>query len=110
MWAAQMSARRPGTLPSVIKIVIRRDDLTGLESLAFVRGDFHAEDYWSLVHYCRKSALNRARLSGYYDVIYGPVAAFWNQRMAIANVDQISFYTSAAEAVSNATRTTRAIR
>ena len=37
----------------------------------------------------------------YYDLVYGPVAAFWNQRMSIADADQLSFHTAAAEAVLN---------
>jgi len=104
MWAAQISATRPGTSPAVIEITIKRKTLAALESLAFVRGDFDADDYWSLVHHCRKGALNHGRTapSVYYDVVYGPVAAFWNQRMIVADADQISFHTAAAEAILNA--------
>jgi hypothetical protein len=67
-----------------------------------VRGDFDAEHYWSLVHHCRLGAADHARpVSGWYDVVYGPVAAFWNQRMAIGDADQISFHTAAAETLLN---------
>jgi hypothetical protein len=78
---------------------VSRQALAGLETLAFVRGDFDAEDYWSFVHYCRSGALNHGRPESKmnYDVIYGPVTAFWNQRMIVANADQISFHTAAAE-------------
>jgi hypothetical protein len=55
MWAAQISATRPGTNPAVIKITIDRISLARLETIAFVRGDFNADDYWSLVHHCRKA-------------------------------------------------------
>jgi hypothetical protein len=76
--------------------------LAGLDTLAFVRGDFYADDYWSLIHYCRKGALDHSRSSpGYYDIVYGPVAAFWNQRMIVADADQISFHTLSAENVLN---------
>lgn len=44
--------------------------------------------------------VTQARFS-YYDLVYGPVAAFWNQRMTIADADQISFHTTKAEAVLN---------
>jgi Protein of unknown function (DUF3990) len=101
MWAAQISATRPGTSPAVIEITINRLSLAGLDTLSFVRGDFDADDYWSLIHHCRKGALDHGRAlpRPYYDVVYGPVAAFWNQRMIIADADQISFHTSIAEAV-----------
>lgn len=102
MWAVQISATRTGTSPAVIELTIKRDSLAGLETLAFVRGDFDAEDYWSLIHHCRHGARDHGRRrSAYYDVVYGPVAAFWNQRMIIADADQISFHSSAADAVLN---------
>jgi hypothetical protein len=58
MWAAQISATRPGASPAVVEITINRLSLASLSTLAFVRGDFDAEDYWSLVHYCRKGAVS----------------------------------------------------
>jgi len=103
-WAAQIAATKPGTLPAVVELHLPRNGLATLQSLAFVRGDFAAEDFWSLVHYCRSGATDHARRplpASYYDVVYGPVAAFWNQRMSIADADQLSFHTVAAEAVLN---------
>jgi hypothetical protein len=103
MWAAQISATRPGTSPAVIEITILRASLASLESIAFVRGDFDADDYWSLIHHCRKGALDHGRpsIAPYYDIVYGPVAAFWNQRMIVSDADQISFHTASAESVLN---------
>jgi hypothetical protein len=63
MWAAQISATRPSTNPAVIEITVNRSSLAGLDALAFVRGDFGADDYWSLIHHCRKGALNHARVA-----------------------------------------------
>ena len=103
-WGAQIAASRPGTRPAVVELQISRSELAMLQTLAFIRGDFHADDFWSLVHYCRNGATDHGRaapLAPYYDVVYGPVAAFWNQRMRIADADQISFHTAAAEAVLN---------
>jgi hypothetical protein len=110
-WAAQISAAKPGTSPAVIAFTLKRDALSGLQGLAFVRGDFYADDFWSLIHYCRGGATDHARSgpSSYYDVVYGPVAAFWNQRMAIVDADQISFHTPAAERVLNLSPGTRII-
>ena len=111
MWAAQISATKASSNPAVIEITLDRLLLSRLETLAFALGDFHADDFWSLVHYCRKGALDHGRspVSPFYDVVYGPVAAFWNQRMIIANADQISFHTPAAEALLNSSARTRII-
>jgi hypothetical protein len=104
-WAAQMAASKAGSAAAVIQITVSREHLAVLQTLAFVRGDFKAQDYWSFVHYCRAGATNHNRSvpSGhsFYDVVYGPVAAFWNQRMIIADADQISFHTTAAESMLN---------
>jgi hypothetical protein len=103
MWAFQLSASRSGTTPAVVEFTVGREALANLETLAFVRGDFQADNFWSLVHYCRKGATDHSRTPprSYYDVVYGPVAAFWNQRMLISGADQISFHTPAADAVLN---------
>jgi hypothetical protein len=100
-WAAQLSATRPGASPAVIEITIKRASLATLESIAFVRCDFDADDYWSLIHHCRNGGLDHGRSSpaSYYDIVYGPVAAFWNQRMIVSDADQISFHTPSAERV-----------
>src|SRR5437016_6193269 len=70
-WAAQNAALHPGTSAAVIEIVIPRNHLAHLETLAFVRGDFHADDYWSLIHYCRKGAQDHGRTgqNKHYDVV-----------------------------------------
>jgi hypothetical protein len=111
-WAAQIAATKPGVLPAVVQLQLARNDLATLQGLTFVRGDFDADDFWSLVHYCRNGATDHGRpppLASYYDVVYGPVAAFWNQRMSIADADQLSFHTPAAEAVLNKTSRKRII-
>ncbi len=110
MWAAQLSATK-GTSPAVIEFTINRQSLASLNTLAFVRGDFDADDYWSLIHHCRTGALSHGPGPApfYYDAVYGPVTAFWNQRMIIADADQISFHTAAAESVLNASFRSRII-
>src|SRR5437764_15311610 len=101
-WAAQIGASKTGGVAAVVRFTIARNDLAKLQALAFVRGDFDADDYWSFVHYCRTGATDHVRTGRrYYDVVYGPVAASWNQRMIIADADQISFHTKAAESVLN---------
>jgi len=111
MWAAQTLATRLGTSPAVIEMTIVRLSLASLETIASVRGDFDADDYWSLIHHCRKGALDHARVppAQYYDVVYGPVAAFWSQRMVIADADQISFHTASAEKLLNSSSRWRII-
>src|SRR5215472_11564462 len=90
MWAFQLSASKAGTTPAVVEFTVSRVALAKLDTLAFVRGDFQADDFWSLIHYCRKGATDHGRSGpqSYYDVVYGPVAAFWNQRMTISGADQ----------------------
>jgi hypothetical protein len=102
-WAAQIADSKAGAKPAVIEITVGREDLALLDTLVFARGDFDAGDFWSLIHHCRKGATDHGRMvpNTYYDLVYGPVAAFWHQRTAIANADQISFHTTKAEAVLN---------
>ena len=87
-----------------LRFRLSRISLSRLESLAFVLGDFDNEDYWSLVHHCRSSTIRNLKhhlhpdpgRQGWYDTIIGPVAAFWQQRVAMPDADQISFHTTAA--------------
>jgi hypothetical protein len=66
----------------------------------FVRDDFHANDFWSLIYHCRSKKPGHERKvtatnpSRWYDVVAGPVAAIWRTRLAIANADQFSFHTA----------------
>jgi hypothetical protein len=104
-WADWVSAgANPGAKPAVVEITIDRPTLATLDALAFVRGDFDADDYWSLIHHCRRGASDHGRTGPEpsYDVVYGPLAAFWERRMCVANSDQISFHTPRAEGVLNA--------
>lgn len=102
-WAHQLAIRRKGTRAAVVAIEVDRDALASLDTLTFVRGDFDAEDFWSLVVHCRGGAVNHARVGGrsHYDAVIGPVASFWRQRLLIQGVDQVSFHTAAAERVLN---------
>lgn len=77
-----------------------------LNNLAFVRGEYDHEDYWSLVQHCRQSTLgsindHRRWQNGWYDCVSGPVAAFWEQRVAMVDADQYSFHTDDAIAILN---------
>lgn len=94
-WAWTLSQRKPGTKPAVIRFTLKRDDLAVLETLYFVRGSFDADDFWSLIFHCRygRTPHGRKRGSAAYDVVVGPVAASWQQRLAIFDADQISFHT-----------------
>lgn len=80
--------------------------LDGLLSLQFVLGDYTNEDYWSLVQHCRQSTpltLNHHRRvpGDWYDVVFGPVSAFWEQRVTMDDADQISFHTTEAIGLMN---------
>jgi len=98
-------SRLTGYQPVVLRFRVRRHDLAGLQSLHFVLGDYDSEDYWSLVQHCRQSTRTTLRdhsgpvtdASGnrWYDLVAGPVAAMWRQRVAMTDADQCSFHTAA---------------
>jgi hypothetical protein len=65
-----------------------------------VSGDYDNEDFWSLVQHCRQSKPkapndHKRPPTGWYDLVMGPVAAFWDQRVAMVEADQVSFHTKA---------------
>jgi hypothetical protein len=97
-WILATASTVGGTLSAgaVVRLEVDRDALARLESIGFIRGDYDAEDFWSLVFHCRGGALGHARpAAAYYDAAYGPVASFWMQRNAMSGRDQISFHSSA---------------
>lgn len=101
-WAWLLAAQQGGAASgAVVELLVDRDALAGLDSLAFVRGHYDADDFWSFVFQCRQGAADHGRkaASGFFDVVCGPVAAFWMQRMAVQDADQMSFHTPAAAGV-----------
>jgi hypothetical protein len=103
-WAYQLAQQRSGEAAAVVAVDVDRDELAWLDTLAFVRGDFDSEDFWSFVVHCRSGAKDHGRAGdprGLYDLVIGPVASFWQQRVTIDGADQVSFHTSAAERVLN---------
>jgi hypothetical protein len=114
-WQAR-NAKVRGNQPVVLRFRLRRysvkprrsrldDGLDKLTSLHFVLGDYNNEDFWSLVQHCRQSiAEDRARgikevvhdrrraPTGWYQMVSGPMAAFWEQRVAMNDADQVSFH------------------
>lgn len=95
-WAWVVSQQHPGTLPAVIRFDVDRDKLASLEYLWFVRGNYDADDFWSFIFYCRQGKSAHGRITGWYDIVIGPVAASWRQRLAIFDADQVSFHTDKA--------------
>jgi hypothetical protein len=101
--------------PALVELVLSREDLTKLESLAFVDGQFGAEQFWSFVYYCRNGATDHGRpgrggiASASYDVVFGPVSRVWWLRRAFHGADQVSFHTANAVRVLNAAAQRRMI-
>lgn len=93
-WAWQLSVRNPSDRPAVLSFRVKRVELGWLDNLWFVRGSFDAVDFWSLVFHCRSGGDHLQ--PGWYDVVIGPVAAFWRQRLVIYDADQVSFHTQRA--------------
>jgi hypothetical protein len=115
-WQAK-NPTHTGNQPVVLRFRVRRyginprrsaqdDGMDELRSLHFVLGNYDYEDYWSLVQHCRASTPASINdhghpSGGWYDVVSGPVAAFWRQRVAMADSDQFSFHTTRAVALLN---------
>ncbi len=95
--------------PALLKITVPRDEMSRLETMSFVGAERDdPNDFWSFVEYCRKGAVDhgRAKLSGSgaYDLVVGPVTAFWDQRYLMQGADQYSFHTVQAVALLNRCR------
>ena len=94
-------AQQLGDQPAVVRFKVERGALGRLASLSFVLGDYGNLDFWSLVQHCRQSLPHgppndhRRPVHDWYDVVFGPVAAFWKQRVAMQGADQVSFHTQA---------------
>ena len=104
-WAVELVRRRyRREQPRVVRFEIGRDALAMLDSPIFVNGHAGALDYWEFVRHCREGAGDHARGPNrcYYDVVAGPVAASWRQRLIFQGVDQFSFHTRAGEDLLNA--------
>jgi hypothetical protein len=97
--------------PGVVEFIVSRDDLSGLDCLWFVRNEYDAEDFWSLVFNCRggRPAHGRTTKNGWYYVVVGPMAAFWRQRVAFQGYDQVSFHTGDAVRVLNRAQKSRVV-
>jgi hypothetical protein len=100
-WAARR-AGLSGRKAAVVEMLLRREEVASLQFMAFVDKDARAEQFWAFVHYCRSGATDHGRdlqgtsALGYYDVVFGPVAAYWNRSMEIGRADQVSFHTEEA--------------
>ncbi|HKB05204.1 MAG TPA: DUF3990 domain-containing protein [Gemmataceae bacterium] len=105
-----LAAKRTADRPVVVRFRVPLDGLARLDPLHFVLGDYDEERFWSFVHHCRASTRTAVRTHGHpgrkppddwYDVVSGPVAAFWEQRVAMLGSDQFSFHTARAARLLN---------
>jgi hypothetical protein len=103
----QKNQQVPGSQPVVLCYRVARAELGRLVSLHFVLDDYDNEDFWSLVQHCRQSVPatqgnpaiihdHKGPQNGWFDVVSGPVTAFWEQRVAMASADQVGFHTPEA--------------
>lgn len=100
--------RRGKFQPVVLRFKVDRHKLSRLKWLGFIDGRYTNEDFWSFVQHCRTSSAEDIHDHGgsvaedgsrWYDVVSGPVAAFWEQRSTLHDADQISFHTRKAAQV-----------
>jgi hypothetical protein len=115
-WLSQ-NPGKTGNQPVVLRFQARRYSSTtrvdaadagldALNSLQFVIADYFAEDYWSFVQHCRQSTKthindHQRTPGGWYDLVCGPVAAFWKQRVSMVGSEQFSFHTDRAIGILN---------
>ena len=110
LWANRLARNsRVPTRPAIVAFDVSLDDLARLDTLAFARGDFEADRFWSLVWRCRQSPTDHGRVSndGWYDVVVGPVASDWAQRLSMPAYEQLSFHTERAVSLLNGSRSWR---
>lgn len=101
-WFSQQGKNRK---PALVRFEVARELLASLQSLQFILGDDRSLDFWSLVQHCRQGGDHRRANGGpWYDVVSGPVAAMWKQRVAMQGADQYSFHTDAAVSMLNGCR------
>ncbi len=105
-WAAQTTRRQHSGSSAIVRFTIPRDGLATLDTLWFVLGSKDADDYWSFVSHCRRNlgwsgsfGHGRTMNAGWYDVVVGPVARAWRQRVSYSRYDQVSFHTPKSLAV-----------
>jgi hypothetical protein len=100
---------RRGRRPVVLRFRVPLRQLVGPDILPFVVGNRTDDRFWSLVHHCRVSTETDVRThrhpgrtppDDWYDVVCGPVAAIWEQRLLLnTETDQYSFHTTAAATI-----------
>jgi len=85
---------------AVVQLTLDRNALGSFRTLAFVRGETDAVDYWSFVAHCRRGLRGDTEQDPGYDVVYGPVARSWwgpNRSSVHRNYDQVSFHGNKAQ-------------
>jgi hypothetical protein len=110
-WAWQRYSRLPPdqarrNAPVIIRFALPLERLGPLNSLHFVSETSDEQQFWSLVHFCRQGGrghMHPARVApnDWYDVVSGPVAAFWEQCVVMKDADQYSFHTLIGATVLN---------
>ncbi len=102
--------RSTAVQPVVLRFRVDRHKLAALTSISFGPGDYNNENFWSFVQHCRQSTppndppphvvndhFGPIHENGaWYDLACGPVSAFWDQRSAMQDADQVSFHTKKA--------------
>ena len=104
-WANGLAAQTAGAAPAVLQFIVERNDLASLETLFFVRGTAAVVDFWSFVQFCRSSATDHGRThTPWYDLVVGPVMGSLRKQTVVPDGDQVSFHTSNATAVLDASQ------
>jgi Protein of unknown function (DUF3990) len=96
--------KQGGFQPVVLRFNVLRADLARRTCISFGAGDYHNTSFWSLLQHCRQSTASIVNDhhgpvvedGNWYDIACGPVAAFWDQRSAMHDADQVSFHTDDA--------------
>ena len=99
LWALQL-AQQTGRGPAVIRFIVSRKALAGLDCLWFVRGHYDAHDFWNFVNHCRRGGAHLRGGGSWYDAVVGPVARKpASLRKTLFSFDQVSFHTNRSAAL-----------
>jgi hypothetical protein len=95
VWARTIACKR-GELPAMVCWTHAYDAFQALPKLAFADAGHSAGEFWEFVRLNRTlGGPHRSPPEGWFDVVLGPASSRYDQRLAVEDLDQLSFHTDA---------------